>query len=123
MKLTEANKKCLKRIVNELAVLKKYSSYDDFFDNSPLLEQAILYTAAWYGGNSMSASKLQADAPDEYKRAKWIYERAVNQNTFRVRENTTNINKLAQLGYIEIVRGINNSRCCELIKVLKEEAE
>lgn len=102
-KLSPTQAKLLEKLTRDLATIKKYSDYEDFFNNSAY-EQNILTTAAHCNSLYNTKEKIMSREFKCWEDGKLNYSDAVNENALIVYAKTETINALERAGCIQIIK-------------------
>ena len=117
-KLTKAQERVMNNLNNTLAVIDKYETFEDFFDNSKG-EQNSLTTGYHCGYHYNTVEKYTAKDPKAVERMRANFYQAKTDRILLASGKTETIKKLEKLGLIEIVEQASYESGFELVKVLE----
>lgn len=117
MKLSNTQRKIYEEVTATLAILKKYSTFEEFFDNSKY-EQSTFTTAYNCNNKCNSSEKYQTFDAENWERMKKKFYTARDENIIMVLAKTETVNALVKAGLIEIVKPAPYRGCAETIKVI-----
>ena len=116
MQATKTQKRCYEELVNSIKVLKKYKSFEEFFEKS-IREQNYLTTAFDCNLFYNSVEKYKSRDLEGWQRMEKLFKKATEENIIKVFAKTETIEALERLGMIEIIERANIKGGRELVKV------
>lgn len=118
MRLSETQQKVYENAKHTLEIVKKYDTYEEFFDNSKS-EQNTFTTACHCNFRYNSSEKYKAIDPEQWENMKKGFYEAKNNNIIIVFAKTETVKALENAGLIQIVEPAKYKGSAETIKVLK----
>ena len=116
MKLSKAQKSVMDEMNNTLAVIDKYNTFEEFFDNSKN-EQNTLTTAWNCNAAYNSSEKYEKQNPDKFNEMRKAFYRAKNERILLVFAKTETLNVLERYGLLEVVEHAKYKGGAERVKV------
>jgi hypothetical protein len=116
-KLSNAQQKILNELTNTILVVRKYNTFEDFFDNSKY-EQETFTTASYCNDLYNSAEKYKQQDLEKFEKMRTNFELCKNEAILITYAKTETINALVKLELIEVIEHAKFKGGAELVKVL-----
>jgi hypothetical protein len=119
-KLSKAQQQVLDDLINTIKVLRKYETYEDFYDNSYWGEQDTFTCGE--SCNSMYRTSTLAKINggiEQWEKKRQDFENCRNNGISIVFAKTETLKALEKNGFIKIIRTAEFKGGCEIVQVLK----
>lgn len=116
-KLSVTQQKLYNKVKSTIAVIEKYETHEDFFNNSKY-EQNTFTTAEHCNSYYNSSEKYKKEDPKAWERMEEDFYKAKNEHITIVFAKTETVLALEKAGLIEIIKKADYENDAEVIKLL-----